>query len=700
MAMKSSMAVRSLVSVITSSESGGAVSPAPEWSAPGFSCTRRYGRWGYGGESVAMAVPLRVKRRKLHWRSCSRLETADSIHFPSVCAVSTRSTKIRCNISWHRSLSRILVCCPCCNTCPWNLISSYLIELAVSNTTVRTLSVFFNAFLKGAAGRSSVAFRIRCPQPPPGFGRGRANVWRGDAPRRWLGRLPAPGSTRLGHGAQFDHPRAHGRRRAPVLGHAEGYITSATGRPGGRPVRRSRAMERSAGLAVVALVVLAICFNMERFRYIRWCAGCPITCFGTSSLSGRPALELSSARALLIVGAPSSGTSQMAKELSLLGLQVGHEVSDPVGSLCRDGTVSYVHGALRYARFRSEAEREATVSKLCSRPRPNSFNAAMVDGGRFGNGIKCVVRGDPPWDECWAGECVRVARRELGCASQTGSATSSLQAGASSAPPRNCTTPFERVLVQVRHPIRWIESVVAAFCRGSDDAATADDTVMLDTLSTLFGEVSSQLSARAVVPGELVGGPGPASGGTSGRASLKAARLRARKVMRSVRRRPAAQSPEAAGECSRRAGWLYLAFYRRMLSVRPPLPVFRVEHTPPCEVLRLARILPRSTQSAVGTAAAGLSVALSSSLPPADVVARAAAACERLGALPRSQVAGHGEEHGRVNRRNGRHASNRQRLNLAAIERTDPTLARELVAMAGRLGYNLTESRGRPPLAA
>jgi hypothetical protein len=464
-------------------------------------------------------------------------------------------------------------------------------------------------------------------------------------------------------------------------------------------------LDRSAGLAVLALVFVLIYLHMERFRYIRWCAGSPLTCYGASSLSGRPALELSSARALLVVGAPSSGTSQMAKEMTLLGLQIGHEVSDPIGSVCRDGTVSYVHGALRYARFDSEAERVATVSRLCSRPRPNSFNAVMIDGGRFGNGIKCAVRGDPPWDECWAGECVRVASRELGCAFSGVSAAGSVtEAGASSAPRlRNCTTPFDRVLVQVRHPIRWIESMVAAFCRGSDDAAAADGAVMLDTLATLFGEVSAELSARAAVPGEATG-PSWASGSAPQSALLKAARFRARKAMRSVTKVHAPQGERAAGECARRAGWLYLAFYKRMLSVRPPLPVFRVEHTPPCEVLRLAGILPRGTHSTgqgQATTERRAVVEPSSSLPPPAVVARVAAACERLGELPRSQVAGHGEEHGKINRRNGRRASNRQRLTLLALERADANLARELVAMASGLGYNLTarSSRGWPALA-
>jgi hypothetical protein len=225
---------------------------------------------------------------------------------------------------------------------------------------------------------------------------------------------------------------------------------------------------------------------------------------------------------------------------------------------------------------------------------------------------------------------------------------------------------------------------------------------MLDTLSTLFGEVSVQLSARAAVLAEPAH---PATGGASGGAVFKAARFRARKVMHSVRRVPATSSRDAAGECSRRAGWLYIAFYKRMLSVWPPLPVFRVEHTPPCEVLRLAGILPRGMQSASWTAAAGTAeraagMPPSSALPPPDILAGVAAACKRQAELPRSQVAGHGEEHGRINRRNGRRATNRQRLTLAAIERADPALARELVAMAGGFGYNLTMSRSRPALAA
>jgi len=181
----------------------------------------------------------------------------------------------------------------------------------------------------------------------------------------------------------------------------------------------------------------------ERFRHIRWCASTPFECLAVSGLSGRAALPLSSARALLVVGAPSSGTTQMARELAGLGLQIGHERSDSVGTACRDGTVSWVHGALRYASHASEAEREETVARLCSKPRPSCYNAAMVDGGRLGNGLACVVRGAVPWDECWQAECLRVTQRELGCAAT----------GAALAQQRNCTSPFRTTLLQARKDV-------------------------------------------------------------------------------------------------------------------------------------------------------------------------------------------------------------------------------------------------------
>ena len=59
---------------------------------------------------------------------------------------------------------------------------------------------------------------------------------------------------------------------------------------------------------------------------------------------GRPALALTGARALLIVGTMGSGTTQRAAELRSLGLEVAHEASDSREVLCRDGTVSWAHG--------------------------------------------------------------------------------------------------------------------------------------------------------------------------------------------------------------------------------------------------------------------------------------------------------------------------------------------------------------------
>lgn len=52
---------------------------------------------------------------------------------------------------------------------------------------------------------------------------------------------------------------------------------------------------------------------------------------------------------MLIVGTMGSGTAQMSRELMRLGVEVGHEVSDSEHELCRDGTISWVHG-IRFLR--------------------------------------------------------------------------------------------------------------------------------------------------------------------------------------------------------------------------------------------------------------------------------------------------------------------------------------------------------------
>ncbi|EOD08076.1 hypothetical protein EMIHUDRAFT_249220 [Emiliania huxleyi CCMP1516] len=360
-----------------------------------------------------------------------------------------------------------------------------------------------------------------------------------------------------------------------------------------------------------------------------WMVDTPFECLAVSSLSGRPALPLSAERALLVVGTPSSGTTQMTKALRELGLQVAHENSDSIGTVCRDGTVSWIHGALRFSEIGDGSERASLVGALCARPRPNSLGPWRIDGGAWGNGLSCAVRGTP-WGPCWQAECERVLRREIGCARGGGGGS-----------PR-CTSPFRATLLQVRHPLHTIASMLAAYCHGQDTAAAADASLMLDTAALLFPPPAAPRSREAARGNETACRRPPGR-----RASLRACGGRRR---RRHAKATAEAEEAAAGECSRRIGWFWVQYNARMLSLRPPPRVYRVEATSACDVLRLAGDEARTRRGG----------------------------------------GGHGQTHGTVNVRNGRGGSRRLEVTLDSLRRADAALAAEVASLAGRFGYNLS----------
>ena len=61
------------------------------------------------------------------------------------------------------------------------------------------------------------------------------------------------------------------------------------------------------------------------------------------------------------------------------------------------------------------------------------------------------------WDGCWRAECIDIVAAEWGCALAEGGA--------------RCETPFAASLLQVRHPLRTIESLAVKFCPSLDNAA-------------------------------------------------------------------------------------------------------------------------------------------------------------------------------------------------------------------------------------
>lgn len=244
---------------------------------------------------------------------------------------------------------------------------------------------------------------------------------------------------------------------------------------------------------------------------------------------GREALALGAERQLLIAGTMGAGTTQMAHDLTELGLEIAHESSDPRETHCRDGTVSWAHG-LQFLEIEPTDLRSAAVTRLCSKPRFSVWSSSFYDGSRGYDGGRACRRGrDHYWDKCWQAECLRVASQELGCAVDSGG---------------NCTSPFAHTLLQVRHPLKTIGTLVAAFCNGTDTAEAAQQSSQLDAIDTLLPPPTASVPPLAEATGE--------------------------------------------GQCSLRFGWYWVQYINMLL---PHVAEwYRVEDTPPCKVLLLGGV--------------------------------------------------------------------------------------------------------------
>uniref|UniRef100_A0A7S0KXK3 Uncharacterized protein n=1 Tax=Asterionellopsis glacialis TaxID=33640 RepID=A0A7S0KXK3_9STRA len=170
---------------------------------------------------------------------------------------------------------------------------------------------------------------------------------------------------------------------------------------------------------------------------------CPGLLSGLMQL--RPAISETDSRQLLIVGAMSSGTKQVAADLNKhLALEVGHEEQDASWNFVRDGTVSWFHG-LRFLPAPEGEEKAQAYRKICLGNYTNNmgFHPRMYRASRYG----CSSR--VTWDQCWARECIAIVDEEWGCAAK-----------------ETCSPSFEKNLLQVRNPLETIESLVAKFCQG------------------------------------------------------------------------------------------------------------------------------------------------------------------------------------------------------------------------------------------
>ena len=181
----------------------------------------------------------------------------------------------------------------------------------------------------------------------------------------------------------------------------------------------------------------------------------------------RPYVSMSSPRQVLVVGSMSSGTSQVAHDMSSMfpGFELGHEDSDTLWKFVRDGTVSWFHGIRFFPPpplAHSPEEKEGipktnlpwtmnqTAVSLCGVA--YSFYTAKSNYGfgptLFGTPNYTCSFLNPNFKQCWLKECVRIISREYGCAWD-----------------QSCQTPFERSLIQTRDPWNIVTSLVTKYCK-------------------------------------------------------------------------------------------------------------------------------------------------------------------------------------------------------------------------------------------
>jgi len=214
-------------------------------------------------------------------------------------------------------------------------------------------------------------------------------------------------------------------------------------------------------ITLVAVMIPYIFYNIYLFVCLQHPEIMSVATMGF--LHPRPAVKISDPRQVLILGTISSGTTQVSFDLKKkLSLEIGHENAETNWSFVRDGTVSWFHG-IRYIprpgidtrEFKDDAEKgealfKSVVNDLCRELHPSmGFHPFMFRSG------KCNLR--QKWNPCWRDECRNILESEWGC----GLRHSSDNDGSDT---NTCETPYLKILLQVRHPLRTIESLVTKFC--------------------------------------------------------------------------------------------------------------------------------------------------------------------------------------------------------------------------------------------
>lgn len=222
---------------------------------------------------------------------------------------------------------------------------------------------------------------------------------------------------------------------------------------------------KDSPLFIITSVIMMPYFLYITYLYIHLQQPKMLSTATLGLLKLRPAINVTELRQVLIIGSISSGTTQMSYDLEhKLKLEIGHENAETSWSFVRDGTVSWFHGTRYIPRpgidytidkngvSDGEALFQAIVHGFCSELHPSmGFHPFMYRSN-------CSIR--QQWDPCWKKECIDILKNEWGCALRKHNDDRNEKNNDNN----TCETPFRKILHQVRHPLRTIESLVTKFC--------------------------------------------------------------------------------------------------------------------------------------------------------------------------------------------------------------------------------------------
>jgi hypothetical protein len=162
-------------------------------------------------------------------------------------------------------------------------------------------------------------------------------------------------------------------------------------------------------------------------------------------LAPRPSVAQSDERQVLILGSMGSGTQEVATSLvQIMGLEVGHELTNAEENFCRDGTVSNLL-AWRYYVANDPARLGPVIRVLCIDHGKGSGHA-FHPSKYLNSSCPSSYRG---WTQCHTNDCLTFVKTELSCGLQD-----------------SCMPNFRHVLHQVKHPLVALRDLKSKVCPG------------------------------------------------------------------------------------------------------------------------------------------------------------------------------------------------------------------------------------------